>query len=638
MRVFQISLLIALLLSGIDGAARAGVVISPTSGFVATWNGNDGDQAGAVPDNLALASNGAMPFSSGALGPELGLGFHLDANINDGSYGNAMSWIGGNAPSPPYFIGAALGAVHEIRAVAWGRDNTGSFSDRSLGVYTLQITTDAVVGPGTVWTTVATFDYQSDDDGIPGGAFTSSLRHEYGISTATLAPLVATAVRLLVPSSGTASGTAVDELEVLATPVSAALKIVPAPGFDVTWNGNDGDQSGGVPDNLALQNGATAFSSGDLGPELGLGYHLASNVNDGLYGGPKSWIGSSAATPPFFIGLDLGGAQAFRAVAWGRDNTDSFIDRTLGTYVLQITNDALPSAGGAWSTLATFTLLGNEDTVRGGNFTAHLRHEYRVSTDVGDAVVATGVRLIVPESGVGGGTAVDELEVLTDGVSQGLVITPAAGFVATWDGNEGEPQLVQNNLALASNGATAFSSGDLGVEQGLGFHLAENVNDGLYGGPNSWIGGDAPALEFFIAVDLGDLAGITSVAWGRDNSGAFIDRAIGTYLLQITSDPAPNAYSAWSTVASFDYRGSEDSVRGGLFTPSYRHEYDVRTDLGQPIEATAVRLRVPFSGVSAGTAVDELEVFGPTSVSLVSWPLYVLLPLTAAFLLGRRGS
>ena len=81
---------------------------------------------------------------------------------------------------------------------------------------------------------------------------------------------------------------------------------------------------------------------------------------------------------------------------------------------IHFTQVAVSTAGGVWSTLATFTLLGNEDTIRGGNFTAHLRHEFRVSTDVGDAIVATGVRLIVPESGLGGGTAIDRIAKATE--------------------------------------------------------------------------------------------------------------------------------------------------------------------------------------------------------------------------------
>ena len=38
---------------------------------------------GAVPDNLALKTNGAISFASSELGPQIGLPYHLTENIND---------------------------------------------------------------------------------------------------------------------------------------------------------------------------------------------------------------------------------------------------------------------------------------------------------------------------------------------------------------------------------------------------------------------------------------------------------------------------------------------------------------------------------------------------------------------------
>lgn len=136
----------------------APVVISAAEGYRIAWNGNDGDFSDAeappdgalVPDNLALASRGAVPLTSSDLGPEIGVDFHRVENVNDGYYGNANSWIGGNANpySPIQFAGVRLDAATAIDKIAWGRDNGneitdacgGTCTDRSLGVYAIRFT------------------------------------------------------------------------------------------------------------------------------------------------------------------------------------------------------------------------------------------------------------------------------------------------------------------------------------------------------------------------------------------------------------------------------------------------------------------------------------------------------------------
>ena len=51
-----------------------------------------------------------------------------------------------------------------------------------------------------------------------------------------------------------------------------------------------------APANLAT--GATAFTSSDLGPEIGIGFHLATSINDGAYGNSFSWIGDDTLKQP----------------------------------------------------------------------------------------------------------------------------------------------------------------------------------------------------------------------------------------------------------------------------------------------------------------------------------------------------
>jgi hypothetical protein len=70
-------------------AASPRVVITPSAGYTIAWDGNNGGfsspDVGAGPsNNMALASNGTVAFSSSDLGPELAISFHVASNLNDG--------------------------------------------------------------------------------------------------------------------------------------------------------------------------------------------------------------------------------------------------------------------------------------------------------------------------------------------------------------------------------------------------------------------------------------------------------------------------------------------------------------------------------------------------------------------------
>lgn len=217
---------------------------------------------------------------------------------------------------------------------------------------------------------------------------------------------------------------------------SAGVSLTPAAGFDISWDGNDGDnfdptpppEGALVPGNLGLAtNGVTPISSSDLGPELGIGFHVAANLNDGFYGNSNSWIGGDAnAFSVAFAGLDFGGTFAIESFAFGRDNGNGAIDdstagtdacggqcddRWTGIYVLQVTTDAVVNGDSAWTDVATLDYMSSDDAVVGGDFTGFIRHEYGVSLEGGGPIVATGLRLVVPLTGLGGGTAIDEIEV-----------------------------------------------------------------------------------------------------------------------------------------------------------------------------------------------------------------------------------
>ena len=132
-------------------------------------------------------------------------------------------------------------------------------------------------------------------------------------------------------------------------------------------------------------------------------------------------------------------------------------------------------------------LTANEDIEPGGGLTGYFRHEYSFE---GGPVDATGLRIVVSNAA----TAIDEIEVYGPVPSGGPGIAVEQGFSVAWDGNDGvhfdaaappAGAVVPDNLALASNGGTPFSSSNLGPELGIDFHVSANANDGTYGNSNS---------------------------------------------------------------------------------------------------------------------------------------------------------
>lgn len=220
--------------------AHAAVTITPAPGYGIGYNGNEGDfftpnDPAPVPDNLALASNGSVPFADPAL-----VSPHEISDLNNGLYGNTNSYISGAGTSRTG-IDLAGTTAYNITSFAFGRDNGnnvsdacgGQCSDRDEGLYTLYrtlvpdpdlntpVTGDAATG----FEAIGTLDYASDDEVI-GGGFTSHFRHEYTLSQ-NGSPVQATGFRIDTPV-----GNAVDEIELYGTPVPepTALGVLAAAG------------------------------------------------------------------------------------------------------------------------------------------------------------------------------------------------------------------------------------------------------------------------------------------------------------------------------------------------------------------------------------------------------------------------
>lgn len=651
--------IIALTMLGIaslHAASHPRLVLTPAPGFSITWDGNNGEftspGTGAGPsNNVALAANGTTAFGS----TEFGAGVHIITNINDGLYGNSHSWIANfTIPDPNPFVGLRFAPSVNISNIAWGRDNGdtvgdpcvgGTCTDRNVGTYTLQYTavplpdaSTAETGePDTGWADIGTIQYLAGADDV---LFTGYLRHRFAISEGG-SPVTATGLRIKVSDPGIC----IDEIEVNpipspVPPVTDFIEITPAAGFAVSWDLNEGKYStpnapAPVPVNDAsTARGATPFTSTDLGPVIAVPFHRAVNLNDGLYGNANSWIpnfvGGDAAP---YAGINFGRLIGLRNIAWSRDNGNtvegSFTDRALGVYVLQVTTVTNPGAAtpdacgpnpeSGWVTVGTINYKLNNLTY----FNSHLRHRFDVSRG-GNPIPATAVRILVPNSSI----AIDEIEVNPNLAIENSVvrITNAPGATIAWDGNDGQfnnPAAIAappTNSALATAGTTPFASSGLGTVLALPFHLAVNLNDGLYGNANSWISangiGGTSDPDPFVGLSFAASVGITNIAWGRDNGntteggctgGTCVDRALDTYRLQYTTVPAPDASTpdtgdaatGWQDVGTVTYTAATPPS----FTPYLRHRFDISAG-GLPLDATGIRIKV----ANGLTAIDEIEI------------------------------
>jgi hypothetical protein len=423
-----------------------------------------------------------------------------------------------------------------------------------------------------------------------------------------------------------------------------ALTALPAAAqVTLTGGGLQLVQEGGIAaeGNLALASvGAKAFALDDLGTAWPLPIHFMRDVNDGVYGNASSWIGGGAtgSSGPF-IGISLGAVPVdLASIAFGRSNVTSgdvcgggvCTDRWQGLYSLQFTIVADPDAStpdANWFNIGTLN-YGPAQPLGTSLYTQPWRrHRFNF-----DPIQATGIRLKVPATGIGGGTAIDEIELYSTHIPvqpplpppPGIIITPAPGFSIAWDGNQGEHfdaaaiAPVPDNLARATNGAVAFGSSRYPAP----VHQIHHVNDGLYGNSNSWIadpGDPNPMIGVRFNASAAQPVAIDRIAWGRDNGnnvadacgGQCTDRSVGTYTLQVTRVDAPgiatpqtgDPATGWQTIGTVQYlSGNPD------FRPHLRHEFAVAQN-GQSILATGLRILVSSNAL----AIDEIEVYSGRS-------------------------
>jgi len=210
---------------------------------------------------------------------------------------------------------------------------------------------------------------------------------------------------IIVPASSLVPG-----VNVIAVEVHQVTSATTSSGIVLTGGGltlvEEGPPGGTVPMNLARQAGAAPFVIDSL---VGYPIHNFVGLTDGVYGNGNSWIGNSGS--PGYAGVRFAGLSTISSFAFGRENIGAFADRTLGTYTLQYTRVASPGTGTTatqnpdtgWANIGTL----NYQSAGTGLFANPSRRHRFTFTPVG----ATGIRLLVPGTGIGAGTCIDELEV-----------------------------------------------------------------------------------------------------------------------------------------------------------------------------------------------------------------------------------
>lgn len=361
-------------------------------------------------------------------------------------------------------------------------------------------------------------------------------------------------------------------------------------------------------DSLIDTNGFDATLSGVLsgpGPvrKTGAGTLILSAANT-MAGGVTCFVGTVRAIAPASLGsgpvvlgggtLDLpfsGTATVFSlnfdgilqvGGTWGSltSTATNKTSRITGPGLLEVLTDAQPVTFNPATTAGLGTLLGNGPvdlatatgaTPPGGTFSG----PGVTGGSFDPAVVGYGVYTLTY-------TANTRSNTFTISVTGGLTLDEEGGSFAP------------GNLAPAG---TAFAKN---VLPGFAFHTIAHLNDGVYGNPNSWIGVSVPS---FAGINLGaSPVAVNRLAFGRDNAGLYTDRVLDHYTIQYTTDPNPNEFTtAWTSIGAVDYNVGTS----GVTTPARRHVYSF-----PPVNATGLRIIT----ASFGTAIDEIELYGPTGV------------------------
>ncbi len=153
------------------------------------------------------------------------------------------------------------------------------------------------------------------------------------------------------------------------------------------------------------------------------------------------------------------------------------------------------------------------------------------------------------------------------------------------------------NVALASTGAAATSSGDIIVADR---HDLKHINDGLYGNSRSWMSNENG--RGWVAIEFAKEQSIGRVVWGRDREGKFRDRLATDYLIEVA-------------VASGEWRAVADASDRRKFDPKDKKPVAFSTkglSEAEAKEAAALMREKSVLDAKLKAASDARKVFGGT--------------------------
>ena len=232
-----------------------------------------------------------------------------------------------------------------------------------------------------------------------------------------------------------------------------------------------------TPRNVALATfGTQATASGSRESDL----HRLSHVNDGLYGNSHSWMSDTNGRG--WVLLELPNPMRISKIVWGRDREGRFQDRLATAWRI--------SAGESLNAMRPLDVEGMRRSAVNP----------KQNREKIDPVLAKRVRLEIQATN-SLEPCIDELEVInTEGV----------------------------NIALATHGATATSSGDTIVSDR---HELRFVNDGVYGNQRSWMSSEVG--KGIVTLEFPRPEMIAQFVWGRDRESQFTDRLPTEYRIEV---------------------------------------------------------------------------------------------------------
>jgi hypothetical protein len=169
------------------------------------------------------------------------------------------------------------------------------------------------------------------------------------------------------------------------------------------------------------------------------------------------------------------------------------------------------------------------------------------------------------------------------------------------------PYDTTGNHAFQGNGAQpAVASGQINAWPQ--YHQPHFANDGNYGNGRSWIP-EQVTTNSWIKIDLGDAFAINDIHFGRDRLGFFNDRDPGQFIISVAQ--SENVYAMGDeTNDENEYTIIVDSAAlgfSGIINGSETLSVSFDT-----VTARYIKIDVE----SWGTAIDDIEVFSPDTITV----------------------